>query len=164
LGEFRAVNRAIEFLRSEGMPIDILLVEDTESEARLLREVLSEINDTVRLHVVGDGQEAIAYLTYQGRYLAVPRPHVILLDLNMPKMNGLEVLARLKQDPWLGSIPIIVLTASGAEADIVRSYKLKANCYLVKPGDLREFEELLSSLNEFWLKRVALPREEQTRQ
>jgi chemotaxis family two-component system response regulator Rcp1 len=142
------------------MPIELLLVEDSESDARLLREVLSEINEEVRLHVVRDGQEAIAFLTYQGPYLDAVRPHVILLDLNMPKMNGLEVLARVKNDPWLGSIPVIVLTASGAEADIVRSYKLRANCYLVKPGELKEFEELVSSLNEFWLTKVALPRQE----
>lgn len=142
------------------MPIEILLVEDSESDARLLREVLAAINEDVRLHVVRDGREAIDFLTYQGPYLDAVRPHVILLDLNMPKMNGLEVLARLKKDPWFGSIPIIVLTASGAEADIARSYKLMANCYLVKPGVLDEFEKLVNSLNEFWLTRVALPNEE----
>jgi chemotaxis family two-component system response regulator Rcp1 len=127
----------------------------------LLQEVLSAINKDVRLHVVRDGLEAIDFLTYQGRYLDAVRPHVILLDLNMPKMDGLEVLTRVKKDPWLGSIPIIVLSASGAEADIVRSYKLMANCYLVKPGVLDEFETLVSSLNEFWLTKVALPTEEQ---
>jgi two-component system, chemotaxis family, response regulator Rcp1 len=155
--EFRAANRATEVLRSEAMPIEILLVEDSESDVRVLREVLSEINGDVRLHVVRDGLEAIAFLTYQGPYLHVPRPHVILLDLKMPKMDGLEVLVRLKTDPWLQTIPIIVLAASGAEADIVRSYKLMANCYLVKPGELKEFEKLVRSLNEFWLTKVTLP-------
>jgi two-component system, chemotaxis family, response regulator Rcp1 len=141
------------------MPIEILLVEDNESESRLLQEVLSEINEDAHLHVVRDGLEAIEFLTYQGPYLNAVRPHIVFLDLSMPKMNGLEVLARLKQDPWLQPIPIIVLTASGAEDDIERCYKLMANCYLVKPGELEQFEQLVSRLNEFWLKKVALPRD-----
>ena len=141
------------------MPIEMLLVEDNESDARLLREVLSQINADVHLHVVRDGVEAIEFLTYQGPDLHAPRPQVILLDLHMPKMDGLAVLARVKNDPWLGLIPVIVLTASGAEADIVRSYKLRANCYLVKPGELEEFEKLVSGLNEFWLTRVTLPKQ-----
>lgn len=141
------------------MPIDILLVEDNEGDARLLREVLREANNTVRLHVVTDGLEAMAFLRYQGPYLDVPRPDVILLDLKMPKMDGLEVLAQVKADPWLKTIPIIVLTTSEAEPDIVQSYKLMANCYLTKPGEWKEFERLVKSLNDFWLTSVALPKQ-----
>jgi chemotaxis family two-component system response regulator Rcp1 len=144
------------------MPIDILLVEDNEGDARLLREVLREANKTVRLHVVTDGLGAMAFLRYQGPYLDVPRPDVILLDLKMPKMDGLEVLAQVKADPWLKTIPIIVLTTSEAEPDIVQSYKLMANCYLTKPGEWKEFERLVKSLNDFWLTSVMLPRQGKT--
>lgn len=144
------------------MPIDILLVEDNEGDARLLREVLREVNKTVRLHVVTDGLEAMAFLRYQGPYLDVPRPDVILLDLKMPKMDGLEVLAQVKADPWLKTIPIIVLTTSEAEPDIVQSYKLMANCYLTKPGEWKEFESLVKSLNDFWLTSVTLPKQGKT--
>jgi two-component system, chemotaxis family, response regulator Rcp1 len=144
------------------MPIDILLVEDNEGDARLLREVLREANKTVRLHVVTDGLEAMAFLRYQGPYLDVPRPDVILLDLKMPKMDGLEVLAQVKADPWLKTIPIIVLTTSEAEPDIVQSYKLMANCYLTKPGEWKEFERLVKSLNDFWLTSVMLPKQGKT--
>ena len=144
------------------MPIDILLVEDNEGDARLLREVLREANKTVRLHVVTDGLEAMAFLRYQGPYLDVPRPDVILLDLKMSKMDGLEVLAQVKADPWLKTIPIIVLTTSEAEPDIVQSYKLMANCYLTKPGEWKEFERLVKSLNDFWLTSVMLPKQGKT--
>jgi chemotaxis family two-component system response regulator Rcp1 len=146
----------------EGMPMDILLVEDNEGDARLVREVLLETNQTARLHVVTDGLEAMAFLRYQGPYLEAPRPDFILLDLQMPKMDGLEVLAQVKADPWLKTIPIIVLTASQAEPDIVQSYKLMASCYLTKPGELEEFERLVKSLNEFWLTRVTFPKQGQT--
>jgi chemotaxis family two-component system response regulator Rcp1 len=140
--------------------MDILLVEDSVGDARLLREVLREVNKDVRLHVVPDGFEAMAFLRYQGPYLEAPRPQLILLDLNMPKMDGLEVLAQVKQDPWLKTIPIIVLTTSHAETDIVRSYKLMANCYLTKPDELKEFEKLIKGLNDFWLTRVTLEKQE----
>jgi two-component system, chemotaxis family, response regulator Rcp1 len=116
--------------------MDILLVDDNRGDARLLREVLSEINKTVRLHVVTDGLEAMAYLNYQGPYLDAPRPALILLDLSMPKMGGLEVLVQVKADPRLRAIPIVVLTSSNSERDIVQSYQLMANCYLTKPGEL----------------------------
>jgi two-component system, chemotaxis family, response regulator Rcp1 len=143
------------------VPIDILLVEDNEGDARLLREVLSEINKDVRLHVATDGLEAIAFLRYQGTHLDAPRPDLILLDLHMPKMDGLEVLARVKTDPWLATIPIIVLTSSHSEMDIVQSYKLMANCYLAKPAELKQFESLVRSLNDFWLTKVTLRKERQ---
>jgi CheY-like chemotaxis protein len=144
------------------VPIDILLVEDNQGDARLLREVLSEINKDVRLHVATDGLEAMAFLRYQGTYLDAPRPDLILLDLHMPKMDGLEVLARVKTDPWFATIPIIVLTSSLSETDIVQSYKLMANCYLTKPRELKEFENLVKSLNDFWLTKVSLRKERQT--
>ena len=144
------------------MSIDILLVEDNEGDARLLREILAETNKNVRLHAVTDGLEAMAFLRYQGPHLDAPRPDLILLDLHMPKMDGLEVLAQVKADPWLRTIPIIVLTTSQEEPDIVQSYKLMASCYLAKPRELEEFERLVKSLNDFWLTRVTFQKREVT--
>jgi chemotaxis family two-component system response regulator Rcp1 len=140
--------------------MDILLVEDNEGDARLLREVLSEVNKTVRLHVVTDGLEAMAFLRYRGLYLDAPRPQLILLDMRMPKLSGLEVLALVKADSRLQAIPIVVLTMSDSEADIAQSYQLMANCYLTKPGELIEFQRLIKSLNDFWLTKVTFQREE----
>lgn len=142
--------------------MDILLVEDNPADARLLREVLSEVNKTVHLHVVTDGPEAMAFLRYQGPYLDVPRPDLILLDLRLPGMDGLEVLAQVKTDPWTRTIPIIVLTTSHSETDIVQCYKLMANCYLIKPSEWSEFEKLVKKLNDFWLTQVTFHREQQT--
>jgi chemotaxis family two-component system response regulator Rcp1 len=146
--------RLIKSSRKGRTPMDILLVEDNEGDARLLRELLTEINKDLCIHVVGDGLEAMAFLRYQGPYLHVPRPDFILLDLHMPNMNGLEVLASVKEDPWLRTIPIIVLTSSDSEIDITQSYKLMANCYLRKPLELEDLEKLVRSLNDFWLTRV----------
>lgn len=140
------------------MPIDILLVEDNQGDIRLMREMLREINPTARLHVVIDGAEAMDFLRYQGRYLDAPRPNVILLDLNLPKLHGRDVLARVKEDPHLQTIPVIVLTSSEDEADVVTSYKLMANSYLRKPGNLGEYEAMVVSLNNFWFTRVKLPK------
>jgi two-component system, chemotaxis family, response regulator Rcp1 len=142
------------------VPIDILLVEDNEGDIRLMREILREINPTARLHVVIDGAEAMDFLRYQGRYLDAPRPNVILLDLNLPKLHGREVLARVKANPHLQTIPVIVLTSSEEEADVVTSYKLVANSYLKKPGNLGEYEAMVVSLNNFWFTRVKLPKRE----
>jgi chemotaxis family two-component system response regulator Rcp1 len=142
------------------MPIDILLVEDNEGDVRLLREVLLDANKNVRLHVVPDGREARAFLNYQGSYVNVPRPDLILLDLNLPNVDGREVLARVRGDPWLKTIPIIVLSSSQEEFDIAQSYKLLANCYLTKPEQLNEFERLVTRLNDFWLATVRLPKKE----
>lgn len=144
------------------MPTNILLVEDNEGDIRLMREVLGEINPTAHLHVVANGLEAMLYLGYQGIYLDAPRPYVILLDLNLPKMHGREVLARVKANPHLQTIPVIVLTSSESEDDVVRCYQLMANSYLKKPTDLSEFYAMVKSLNDFWLKRVKLPRYQQT--
>ncbi len=140
------------------MPIDILLVEDNEGDVRLMREVLGEINPTARLHVVTDGAEAMEFLGYQGWYLAAPRPDVILLDLNLPKLHGREVLARVKANPHLQTIPVIVLTSSEAESDVESSYRLMANSYLRKPDNFDEFEQMARSLNGFWFTRVKLPK------
>ena len=108
--------------------MNILLVDDNEGDARLLREVLSEINKTVHLHVVTDGLEAMAFLRYQGPYPRVPRPQLILLDLHMPELGGLDVLAQVKTDPRLSVIPMVVLTSSDSQRDIVQGYQLMANC------------------------------------
>jgi two-component system, chemotaxis family, response regulator Rcp1 len=140
--------------------MDVLLIDDSDGDARLLREVLSEINKTVRLHVVTDGLEAMAFLRHLGPYLDVPRPQLILLDLRMPKMDGLEVLAQVKTDPRLSVIPIVVLTTSCSEIDIVQSYQLKANCYLTKPTELVEFERLVRTINDFWLTQVRFQTEQ----
>jgi two-component system response regulator len=140
------------------VPLEILLVEDNEGDIRLMREVLREINPTARLHVVTDGAEAMDFLGYQGRYIDARRPGVILLDLSLPKLHGREVLARVKANPHLQTIPVIVLTSSQAESDVINSYKLMASSYLRKPGNWNEFEEMVKSLNEFWFKRVKLPK------
>jgi chemotaxis family two-component system response regulator Rcp1 len=142
--------------------VDILLVEDNAADARLVRETLLECNKTARLHVVSDGDEAMAFLRYQGTYLEAPRPDLILLDLHMCRMDGLEVLAQVKSDPRLRMIPIIVLTASRSELDIEQSYKLMASCYLAKPRELEEFERLVKSLNDFLLTRVTFQKREVT--
>ncbi len=141
------------------MPIDILLVEDNEGDIRLMREILGEINPGARLHVVTDGAQAVEFLEYQGRYLDAPRPSVILLDLNLPKLHGREVLARVKANPHLQPIPMIVLTSSEDESDVVSSYKLMANSYLRKPANLDGWEQMVTSLNGFWFTRVKLPKQ-----
>jgi chemotaxis family two-component system response regulator Rcp1 len=139
------------------MSMDILLVEDNEGDIRLMREVLGRINPTARLHVVTDGAEAIDFLRHRGRYLDVPRPDVILLDLSLPKLHGREVLAWIKANPHLQTIPVIVLTACESEPELVTCYKLMANSYLKKPESWDEFEELVICLNNFWFIRVKLP-------
>jgi len=146
------------------MSIDILLVEDSEGDIRLMREILGGINPTARLHVVTDGAEAMDFLRYQGRYIDAPRPNVILLDLNLPKLHGREVLARVKANPHLQTIPVIVLTSSEAESDVESCYKLMANSYLRKPDNLYEYEALVQLLNHFWFTRVTLPRGVQSRE
>jgi len=137
---------------------EILLVEDNPGDARLLRETFLGVNSSVHLHVVCDGVEGLAFLRYQGEYINVPRPDLILLDLNLPKMDGREFLTHVKKDPRLSTIPIIVLTTSQAEVDIVKSYELQANCYLTKPWELSEFGSLVKSLNDFWIQRASLPK------
>jgi two-component system, chemotaxis family, response regulator Rcp1 len=135
----------------------VLLVEDSPGDVRLTREAFRDACDPIELHVASDGVEAMSFLRREGSYAGSPRPDFILLDLNLPKMDGREVLARIKEDDNLKAIPTVILTTSDAEADIVTSYKLKANCYLSKPVQLEEFEALVKSINDFWLTKAKLP-------
>jgi two-component system, chemotaxis family, response regulator Rcp1 len=140
-----------------GAPIEVLLVEDSPGDVRLTQEALHEANRAIHLHVAFDGVEAMAFLTRAGPNAQAPRPDLILLDLNLPKMDGREVLAQIKADENLKTIPTIILTTSEAEADIVKSYQLQANCFLSKPVQLEAFESLVKSINDFWLTKVKLP-------
>ena len=135
----------------------ILLVEDSAGDARLMREAFQACNEFIRLQVATDGLEAMAFLRQEGPHADSQRPDLILLDLNMPRMNGLQVLAEVKADEALRSIPVVVLTTSEAEADIAASYDLQVNCYLIKPADLDEFEGLVKGINDFWIKKARLP-------
>jgi two-component system, chemotaxis family, response regulator Rcp1 len=146
-----------------GMPIEVLLVEDSAGDVRLMREAFRDANREIRLHVAGDGLEAMAFLRRTGHNVDAPRPDLILLDLNLPKMDGREVLALIKKDSALRTIPTVILTTSDAAADIAKSYELQANCYLRKPVELDKFEELVRSINEFWLTTVKLPPQQQSR-
>ena len=138
-------------------PIEILMVEDNPGDVRLTVEALKEAKVRNNLHTVEDGVEALAFLRREGRYAEVPRPDLVLLDLNLPKMNGREVLAEIKEDPDLRRIPVVILTISQAEQDIVKSYNLHANCYITKPVDLDQFLEVVKSIENFWLTIVKLP-------
>jgi two-component system, chemotaxis family, response regulator Rcp1 len=139
--------------------MDILLVEDSPGDIRLTVEAFRDANPAVHIIVVRDGTEAMAYLRQLGIYVLAPRPDLILLDLNMPKMDGREVLAPIKADESLKLIPTVILTTSAEEADIVHSYKHHANCYLQKPVELQNFEDLVKSVNNFWLNQVRLPQQ-----
>jgi chemotaxis family two-component system response regulator Rcp1 len=139
------------------MSIEVLLVEDSPGDVRLTKEAFREANGAIHLHVASDGLEAMAFLTRQGVHADAPRPDFILLDLNLPRMDGREVLSTIKSDESLKTIPTIILTTSDAEADILKSYQLQANCYLTKPVHLDEFEEVVKSINDFWLTRAKLP-------
>jgi two-component system, chemotaxis family, response regulator Rcp1 len=141
----------------EGRPIEVLLVEDSPGDVRLTREAFREANGSIHLHVASDGVEAMTFLRREGSQANAPRPDFILLDLNLPKMDGREVLALIKEDANLKTIPTCILTTSEAEVDILKSYQLQANCYLVKPVQLEAFENLVKSINDFWLTRVKLP-------
>ena len=141
------------------MPFEVLLVEDSPGDVRLTQEAFRDVRDTVHLRVACDGVEAMAVLRLEGIHARTPRPDLILLDLNLPRMDGREVLACIKQDASLKAIPTIILTSSEAEADIVKSYQLHANCYLSKPVRLEDFEKLVVSLNEFWLTKVRFPQQ-----
>jgi chemotaxis family two-component system response regulator Rcp1 len=143
----------------EGMPIEVLLVEDSPGDVRLTREAFKDANKTIHLHVAMDGVEAMAFLRREGVHHNAPRPDLILLDLNLPKMDGREVLSLIKQAEDLKTIPTVILTTSEAEADIVKSYQLQANCYLNKPVQLDAFEALVKSINDFWLTKVKLPQQ-----
>jgi two-component system, chemotaxis family, response regulator Rcp1 len=146
-----------------GGPMEVLLVEDSPGDVRLTQETLRDANRSVHLHVASDGVEAIAFLRHEGVHARAPRPDLILLDLNLPKIDGREVLAHIKADDSLKLIPVIILTTSESEADIVKSYQLQANCYLSKPVQLEAFEGLVKSINDFWLTKVKLPQDSPTR-
>jgi CheY-like chemotaxis protein len=138
-------------------PIEILLVEDSPSDADLTIETLSDGKVLNNLHVVEDGVEAMAFLRREGQYTNAIRPDLILLDLNLPKKDGREVLSEIKVDPELSTIPVVVLTTSAAEEDVMRSYKLHANCYITKPVGLEEFIGIVKLIESFWLAAVKLP-------
>jgi CheY-like chemotaxis protein len=139
--------------------MQLLLVEDSPGDVRLTLEAFRDANTSVHLHVATDGVEAMAFLRHEGAHVDAPRPDLILLDLNLPKLDGREVLALIKEDSALKTIPTVVLTTSVAEADVFTSYKLHANCYLNKPVQLEEFEGLVRSINEFWLEKAKLPQQ-----
>jgi CheY-like chemotaxis protein len=140
-----------------GSPIEILLVEDNPADVRLMVEVLKETKVRNTLTIVGDGIEALDLLRRTGRYTHAVRPKLILLDLNLPKKDGRQVLAEIKADPDLKRIPVVILTSSKAEEDIVKSYNLYANCYVTKPVDLEQFVQVVKSIENFWLTIVKLP-------
>jgi two-component system, chemotaxis family, response regulator Rcp1 len=143
------------------MPMHVLLVEDSPGDVRLTQEAFRDANRSIKLHVAYDGVEAMAFLKHEGTHVDAPRPDIILLDLNLPKMDGREVLAHIKEDDSLKMIPTVILTTSDAEADIVKSYQLHANCYLSKPVQFEAFENLVKSINDFWLTKVKLPQQRQ---
>ena len=137
--------------------IEILLVEDNPGDARLAVEALKEGHVRNRLHVVQDGVEAMRFLRREDSYSAVPKPHVILLDLNLPRKDGSQVLAEIKSDEHLRRIPVVILTTSQAEQDVLRSYDLHANCYITKPFDLDQFITVIRAIEDFWCTIVKLP-------
>ncbi len=138
-------------------PIEILLVEDSAGDVRLTQEALRDAKVQNNLHVVSDGMEATSFLWRQGKHANAPRPGLILLDLNLPKKGGREVLEEVKLDPSLKNIPVVILTTSAAEEDILRSYQLHANCYITKPVDLDQFLKVVKTIDDFWLAIVRLP-------
>jgi chemotaxis family two-component system response regulator Rcp1 len=144
-------------IATEVIPLQVLLCEDSPGDVRLTREAFLSANKSVNLHVATDGVEAIAFLKGEGDYVYCPRPDLILLDLNMPRMDGREVLAYIKVNDSLKTIPVLILTTSDSEGDITKSYQLAANCYLKKPVGLEDFEDLVTSINDFWLTKVRLP-------
>ncbi len=140
-----------------GHPIEILLVEDNAGDVRLTQEALKDGKVRNRLSVAENGEEALAFLRREGQFANAPRPDVILLDLNLPRKDGREVLAEIKADPNLKRIPVVILTTSQAEQDILKTYNLHANCYIAKPVDLDRFIEVVKAIEDFWLTIVKLP-------
>ncbi|MCH7734164.1 MAG: response regulator [Chloroflexi bacterium] len=137
--------------------IEILLVEDSPGDVRLTQEALADAKIRNRISVVNDGLEALAFLQQEGQYEGAPRPDLILLDLNMPRMDGRELLAAIKLKDGLKMIPVVVLTTSDADADILKSYELQASCYITKPVDLEQFITVVAGIEEFWFSIVKLP-------
>lgn len=145
-------------IQTASKPIELLLVEDNPGDVRLTMEALKENKMRNKLHVVEDGVEALAFLRQEGKYADAPCPDLILLDLNLPKKDGREVLTEIKTDENLKRIPVVVLTTSQAEEDILKVYNLNANCYITKPVDLEQFIKVVKSIEDFWLTIVKLPR------
>jgi CheY-like chemotaxis protein len=141
------------------MPIEVLLVEDSPGDVRLTREAFKDAKMLINLHVAPDGAEAMDFLNRVGNHVNALRPDLILLDLNLPKKDGREVLAEIKENDALKSIPVVILTTSASDADILRSYKLHANCYITKPVGLEGFLDVVKSIDNFWLSVVRLPQE-----
>ena len=142
---------------SLGRPANFLLVEDNPGDVRLTQEALKTHKLQNNLHVAADGEEAMAFLRKQGKYRDAPRPDIILLDLNLPKKDGREVLAEIKSDPVFKTIPVVIISSSEAEQDIIKSYNLNANCYVTKPVNFDQFIKVVQSINDFWLTIVKLP-------
>lgn len=138
-------------------PIEILMVEDNPGDVRLTREALKDAKVSNTLHVVEDGVAALDFLYWRDGYEMAPRPDLILLDLNLPRKNGREVLEEIKQDDRLKMIPVVILTTSQAEEDVLRAYRLHANCYITKPVDFAQFNKIVRTIEEFWLTIVTLP-------
>jgi CheY-like chemotaxis protein len=136
---------------------DVLLVEDSAAEARLAQEAFHETQVPVRLHVATDGVQALEFLRRQGLYQMAPRPHLVLLDLNLPRKDGREVLRDIKEDDDLRRIPVVVLTTSQAQSDILRAYELHANCYIQKPLELDGFIQIVKSIHSYWLQMAEIP-------
>jgi len=143
---------------NDALPIEILMVEDNLGDVRLVREAMKEGKLTNRLSVVNDGVAAMAFLRREGRFVDAPRPDLILLDLNLPKKDGREVLAELKADTAFRRIPVVVLTTSHAEQDMLSAYDLYANCYITKPVDFDKFMKVVKHIDDFWVNVVSLPR------
>jgi len=158
------LSRVAKFSRTENgppldyRPVELLVVEDNPGDVRLIVEALRDAGDRVRINVVKDGEEAMCFLRAEGSYRWAPQPDLVLLDLNLPGMDGREVLARFKEDEALRRIPVIVLTSSQAPADVRKAYDLKASCYITKPAGLEQFMEVIKSIHYFWSTIVELPR------
>lgn len=140
-----------------GRAVQMLLVEDNLGDIRLTEETLRDAKVMVNLHVVGDGVEAMAFLRKENKHANAPRPDLVLLDLNLPKKDGREVLAEMKQDPDLRRIPVVILTISNGQEDILKSYNLHANAYVTKPLNLEQFSKIVKAIEEFWFTVVKLP-------
>jgi two-component system, chemotaxis family, response regulator Rcp1 len=145
--------------RNNLAPIEVLLVEDSVGDVRLTREAFKDARVHINLHVAVDGDDAMAFLKRERQYRDAPRPDLILLDLNLPKKDGREVLKEIKENPTLAIIPVVILTTSASEEDILRTYQLHANCYITKPVDLEGFLKVVKSIDTFWLSVVKLPRD-----
>src|ERR1700682_973237 len=153
----------MKLIGTDAEPIEVLLVEDSPGDVRLTREAFKDAKVYINLHVASDGAEAMDFLNRQGEHANAPRPDLILLDLNLPKKDGREVLQEIKESPMLKSIPVVVLTTSASDADILRSYNLHANSYITKPVGLDGFLEVVKSIDSFWLTVVELPSEARSR-